>query len=251
MGLIWGTVISVLGMVGAILLAVASRLICEDVKEWLPWITRRLIEQAVNRLPEKERERFKEEWWGHVNETPGQLAKLYVAYGYLSASKAINNIVSSKGPAFAERAQEAIRRVKDIVIAAMLLFFYIPLFVIVALCIRAESKGPVFVWSLRIGRNGRTFRLLKFRSMYVDLADSSALNTSKDPRITRVGSFLRRTNLDELPKLLSVLRGDMTLVGPMPLDPMQAAARRGKPDTSIPGLFQPKRKVKLGKGGHK
>jgi hypothetical protein len=89
--MIWG----VLSVVAAILIAVAARIISDDVKEWLPCITRCLIERAVSRLPEGERERLEEEWWSHVNERPGGLAKIYVAYGYLSASKSIDKIVRS------------------------------------------------------------------------------------------------------------------------------------------------------------
>jgi hypothetical protein len=78
------------------------------LKEWLPWITRRLIERAVSRLPESERERFEEEWWGHVNEWPGALAKIYIAYGYLSASNSIGDITRiGESPRVLQRIQEA------------------------------------------------------------------------------------------------------------------------------------------------
>ena len=95
MGLIWAIIISLLGLVGSIIIGASGRLLSDDVKEWLPWITRRLIERAVSRLPENERQKRREEWESDVNEWPGNLAKLYRAWGYLSASKAINNIVVS------------------------------------------------------------------------------------------------------------------------------------------------------------
>jgi len=75
MGLIWGTVLSVLGVVAAVLFSITARIIGDDVKEWLPWIIRRLVEHAVRRLPEEERDRFEEEWWAHINELPGNPAK--------------------------------------------------------------------------------------------------------------------------------------------------------------------------------
>jgi hypothetical protein len=90
MGLIWGTIITVFGLVGAIAIAVVGRLLSEDAKEWLPWITRHLIERAVARLPENEREDRRVEWTSDVNKWPGNLAKVYRAY--LSAAKAIHHI---------------------------------------------------------------------------------------------------------------------------------------------------------------
>jgi hypothetical protein len=207
MGLIWGTIISVLGLVGAILIAAAGRLLSDDVKEWLPWITRRLIERAVSRLPESERERLQEEWWSHVNELPGNLAKVYVAWGYLSASKAINHIALSGGTTHVvgERTREAVRRTLDIVITVIALFLVNPIMPVIALAIKMDSRGPVLVKQKRLGANNRPFDLLKFRSMYVE---AGAL------RITRVGRFLRMTSLDELPQLINVLRGEMSLVSP-------------------------------------
>ena len=92
MGLIWGTLLFVLGVAGAIIIPVTARVVGDDVKEWLPWITRRLVELAVSRLPEQERDRFEEEWWAHIDDLPGNLAKVHAACGYLSASKAINHI---------------------------------------------------------------------------------------------------------------------------------------------------------------
>src|SRR5260370_35042620 len=101
--MIWGIVLSVLSVIAAIFISVAVRVISDDVKEWLPWITRCLIERAVSRLPEGDRGRTEEEWWSHVNERPGGLSKIYVAYGYLSASKSIDKIVrSGESPPVAE-----------------------------------------------------------------------------------------------------------------------------------------------------
>jgi Protein of unknown function (DUF2695) len=98
MGLIWGTIITVFGLVGAIAIAVAGRLLSDDAKEWLPWTTRHLIERAVARLPENEREDRREEWTSDVNEWPGNLLKVYRAWGYLSAAKAIHHIAASMTP---------------------------------------------------------------------------------------------------------------------------------------------------------
>ena len=104
------------------------------------------------------------------------------------------------------------------------LFFCIPgvillghFFLVIAWFIRLDSPGPAFFRQVRIGRNGKRFRLLKFRTMRVDAEKTGPpLTAGKDPRITRVGAILRKTKIDELPQLFNILSGDMSLVGPRP-----------------------------------
>lgn len=91
-----------------------------------------------------------------------------------------------------------------------------PVFIGVAIAIKLDSKGPVFYSQTRIGRSGKPFNLHKFRSMVVAADKSLRLTTAGDSRITKVGAFIRRTNLDELPQLLNVIKGEMSLVGPRP-----------------------------------
>jgi lipopolysaccharide/colanic/teichoic acid biosynthesis glycosyltransferase len=108
-----------------------------------------------------------------------------------------------------------------------------PLLLLVALAIRIESRGPVFFVQTRVGKDGRTFGMVKFRSMVVDAearlaglaGDRSGLcfKAKDDPRITRVGRLLRRSSMDELPQLWNVLRGEMSLVGPRPALPAEVA----------------------------
>jgi exopolysaccharide biosynthesis polyprenyl glycosylphosphotransferase len=126
------------------------------------------------------------------------------------------------------RSSYAAKRTMDIVGAAFGLLICAPLAAVVALAIKLESPGPVFFRQLRVGRDGRTFTLIKFRSM-VDGAEiqrealedanesHGIFKLTSDPRVTRAGRFLRRTSIDELPQLVNVLRGDMSLVGPRPL----------------------------------
>jgi exopolysaccharide biosynthesis polyprenyl glycosylphosphotransferase len=126
------------------------------------------------------------------------------------------------------RSSLAIKRTTDLVGAALGLLVLSPLLVAIALAIRHESPGPVLFRQVRVGRDGRSFTMLKFRTM-IDGADAlKRLLTSRneadglfkiatDPRITRVGRLLRCTSLDELPQLINVLRGEMSLVGPRPL----------------------------------
>jgi exopolysaccharide biosynthesis polyprenyl glycosylphosphotransferase len=109
------------------------------------------------------------------------------------------------------------KRVFDLFCVAVLGVVLVPLMAVIALMIRRDSPGPVFFKQNRVGKDGNLFKIYKFRSMYVD-APAYAVNpdTSGDPRITRVGRFLRKTSLDELPQLINVLRGEMSLVGPRP-----------------------------------
>ena len=109
----------------------------------------------------------------------------------------------------------ALKRGLDIFVAAGLLLVLAPLILIVALAIKLESSGPSFYRCRRVGRGGREFGMLKFRKMH-DGADGPALASWDDERFTRLGPFLARTKLDELPQLWNVLRGQMSLVGPRP-----------------------------------
>src|SRR5579872_4849660 len=121
-------------------------------------------------------------------------------------------------------------RALDITVALGVLIFALPLLIVIAVLVRVQDGGRAVFAHERIGRNGRTFKCLKFRSMVLDadrrlaeLLDSDPFARAEwerdhklknDPRITRVGAFLRRSSLDELPQLFNVLRGDMSIVGP-------------------------------------
>ena len=109
------------------------------------------------------------------------------------------------------------KRLFDIVASGCGLIVLSPLFLILAIWIKLDSKGPVFYRQVRVGRNNRDFRIFKFRSMK-EGADNGSLVTigGQDPRITRSGHFIRKFKLDELPQLINVFVGDMSLVGPRP-----------------------------------
>ena len=120
------------------------------------------------------------------------------------------------------------KRCTDVVIAFLGIVLTLPLWALIALAVKLGSKGPVFFSQERAGLNGRPFRMFKFRSMVVDAEDQLKQLVSihdltepvykirNDPRVTRIGRVLRRFGLDELPQLVNVLRGDMSLVGPRP-----------------------------------
>jgi sugar transferase (PEP-CTERM system associated) len=122
---------------------------------------------------------------------------------------------------FSENALQAIaKRLIDIGVSLGLLLFTLPLLVATAMAVRLESRGPVFYRQERMGRGARPFMLLKFRSMAVDAEkDGPQWSEENDTRVTRVGAFIRKTRIDELPQLLNVLMGDMSLVGPRPERP--------------------------------
>jgi exopolysaccharide biosynthesis polyprenyl glycosylphosphotransferase len=113
--------------------------------------------------------------------------------------------------------QQNIKRVLDITAAFLSLVLLSPLFVFVAIRVRASSKGPIFFLQERIGYKGRPFTMYKFRSMYVDAEKNGvALSSDNDPRITPWGRVMRKWRLDELPQLWNILKGEMSLVGPRP-----------------------------------
>jgi exopolysaccharide biosynthesis polyprenyl glycosylphosphotransferase len=127
------------------------------------------------------------------------------------------------------RSSRLLKRSFDIAVTSMALLFLAPVILAIAIAIRIDSRGPVFFRQVRVGRDGRHFRIYKFRSMVVDAekrkeelrelneAGNGLFKITNDPRITRVGGFLRNTSLDELPQVINVLRGEMSLVGPRPL----------------------------------
>lgn len=109
----------------------------------------------------------------------------------------------------------------DFVFSLVLLVIFTPIILLAALAVRVTSSGPAFYSQLRVGKNGRLFRIYKLRTMYhnCELTSGIRWSTPGDPRITRVGSILRKTHIDELPQLLNVLKGEMSLVGPRPERP--------------------------------
>lgn len=123
---------------------------------------------------------------------------------------------------------EAVKRTADIICALFSLLMFLPLFLGIAIAIKAESKGPVFFSQTRCGKDGKPFKMLKFRSMVQNAEDlkkqllaqnemsGPVFKIKDDPRITKVGKFIRKTSLDELPQLVNILKGDMTIVGPRP-----------------------------------
>ena len=119
---------------------------------------------------------------------------------------------------------DVLRRAMDILASLGGMAILSPLFVVVAIAIKMDSPGPIFYRARRVGRHGQEFQLFKFRTMVEDAArQGPGITASGDPRITNVGRILRRMKIDELPQLINVLKGDMSLVGPRPEDPRYVA----------------------------
>lgn len=117
-------------------------------------------------------------------------------------------------PAAPIRGDSRARRVVDVVLGGALLVLLSPVMVVIALLVRRESPGPALFRQIRVGAGAEPFTLLKFRSMRVGGGGGAQVSGSRDPRITRIGALLRASKLDELPQLLNVVRGDMTIIGP-------------------------------------
>ena len=144
-----------------------------------------------------------------------------------------------------------VKRVADVVLASMMLVALAPLFLVAAAAVALSSRGPVFFLQERVGLNGKTFRMFKFRSMYtgaefarraqgmVSDRDGICFKSRNDPRVTTVGRFIRKYSIDELPQLFNVIRGDMSLVGPRPALPREVAqfpARAHRRHAVLPGI---------------
>ena len=141
-------------------------------------------------------------------------------------------------PPVLSRSSQAMKRLLDLVVSAVMLVVLAPVMALIALAIKIDSKGGVFYRQTRVGKDGARFRLLKFRTMIpgadqmtTELMEESSdpdwLILDRDPRVTRVGRFLRRNSLDELPQFWHVLKGEMSLVGPRPLSEVDDALVRG------------------------
>ncbi|MGP4694223.1 sugar transferase [Agrobacterium cavarae] len=127
----------------------------------------------------------------------------------------LNYIAESKARSV-RSAELALKRSLDISVSATVLLILAPVLILILVLIRLESPGSPIFSQLRWGKDGKKIRIYKFRSMRSDVGDPTGVKQTvkNDPRVTRIGAFLRRTNLDEIPQLYNVLRGDMSLVGP-------------------------------------
>jgi lipopolysaccharide/colanic/teichoic acid biosynthesis glycosyltransferase len=157
------------------------------------------------------------------------------AYPHLSEAGWLDLPLVDPRVSVRSRLWAASKRVADVAVSAVLLVVLLPFLALVGLIIRLESSGPALFSQDRVGKCGRIFRIYKFRTMVADAfvheaevvcecqGDPRFIKIECDPRVTRIGAFLRKTSIDELPQLWNVLRGDMSLVGPRPSQPKEVA----------------------------
>ena len=184
----------------------------------------------------------------------------------------MTELAERKKSAAPQRGQEAAKRLIDLLLSLALIVIVSPLLLLLWCLVRLTSSGPAFFRQERVGRNMRSFTMLKLRTMYVDNHDQIHRNyvthllsadkptaagenglfkLEQDPRVTRLGAWLRRTSLDELPQLFNVLRGEMSLVGPRPVLPWEAELfeeryrKRFLVKPGISGLWQVSGRSKL------
>lgn len=112
--------------------------------------------------------------------------------------------------------QEIVKRTLDIVLSFLILTIGLPIWILIAVLIKITSKGPILYTQYRVGKNGKEFKMYKFRSMYQNSDKMESWTKVNDPRVTPFGRFLRKTHLDEIPQFINVLKGDMSIVGPRP-----------------------------------
>lgn len=179
----------------------------------------------------------KSEWVWRLAMEPRRMAKRYIWGNATFLAHASSEAMRDAG--LTRRVNTFAKRSLDISGAALAILALLPVFIATALSIRLEDKGPVFYRQTRIGTNGSPFSMIKFRSMFTDaearraelLAQSDRSGTCfkmrEDPRITRTGRFIRRFSIDELPQLLNVIGGSMSLVGPRPALPSEVCEYRG------------------------
>lgn len=178
------------------------------------------VEEVIIALDTTEHEKLR----NLISRIEGRNIKIKVApdmYDILSGSVKMSNIFGAllfevntdEMPV----GQQIIKRLLDVLLSVLAIVILIPLYIILAIAVRVSSQGPVFFLQERIGMGGVPFMIIKFRTMYMDAEKAGPqLSSSNDPRITRVGKFMRKLRLDEFPQFFNVLKGDMSLVGPRP-----------------------------------
>lgn len=178
------------------------------------------IEEVIIALESVEHERL-QTIIARINNTDIVIKVLPDMYDILSGSVKLDNIFGALLMVVNAEVmppwQQALKRFIDVAVSIVALLLLIPLYIVLAIAVAFSSKGPVFFLQDRIGLNGRVFKIVKFRTMFVDAEKlGPQLSSTHDPRITNVGRFMRKTRLDELPQFYNVIIGDMSLVGPRP-----------------------------------
>jgi exopolysaccharide biosynthesis polyprenyl glycosylphosphotransferase len=175
------------------------------------------------------------EWQPELDAKAARMLEIYANQSFRSPVNAQRMRLTVVMWVLRTKLSNSLKRLLDIVVAAFALLLASPLLLATAIAVKVDSPGPVFFRQTRVGKWGTTFGCYKFRSMYIDAekrkadlaahneADGPIFKIRNDPRITRVGRWIRKLSIDELPQLINVLKGDMSLVGPRPALPREVA----------------------------
>jgi Bacterial sugar transferase len=185
------------GLVGSLLFFAAgvvrqflSKEITDELHSRIPWLTRKIVEQAIRRLPEEQKERFREEWHSHLEETPGELSKLITAIGFLKAARQMSAISGRK----------RLLRLVDIVGALMIAAYFSPALLLLVAVLKLMNAGSV-LHRRTVTVDNRSFEMYTLRTR------------GSSPVMNRFDGILRRSGTATLPYLLNVIRGDIPLFG--------------------------------------
>jgi lipopolysaccharide/colanic/teichoic acid biosynthesis glycosyltransferase len=201
-----------------ILIAIAGagiQLVVAEIFDWFPWVSAKIIRFAAASLPDRFGARWEAEWLAELDAVPGKsISKVLFALSVLRGVPRLRMTLDPSAP----RIRSLVgARSCDVAFAATALLLLLPIFLAVAVVIRVSiGQGPIFFRSLRVGPDGETFVLFKFRTNAVRRSSTQVVDPDR-PLLTF--AFLRRTGLDELPRLINVLRGEMSIVGPPPAFP--------------------------------
>ena len=244
-------IILTVGFVAAVIVGVVTKVLADDAKSFVPRLAQHLLRRASLRLGEEYAASFYEEWSAHLIEIPETSGKLWhAATIYIWGSYRIRQTLcpATEVPA----RQRILKRTLDLVFLVLTAPSTLTVVLLLAVLIALDGKSP-FYSQIRVGQHGRTFRTWKLRTMFhdcderlnryleqdVDARLEWELNQrlKSDPRITKIGRFIRKTSLDELPMFWNVMNGTMSIVGPRPLLTEQHGLYKGKAyDQLRPGL---------------
>lgn len=228
-----------------IIASVGAIIIAAELQAWLPAVSRLLLARAVRKLSLERRERYEEEWAAHIDELPGSISKVLFALQLFIASNAIERQAKSGSLDATAHWSWRTKIVFDFAAAALALLFLSPMLLTIALAIRLDNNGYVLHRLRCHGQNGQVFDLFKFRIFQMEKAETSA--GMPVFKVTKFGAFLRYTSLDELPMLINVVRGEMSLIGPRPQSPYMLVPKQ--PPSAIGADRERRFRVKPGING--
>lgn len=203
------------------LLGLFGNVLAAEIGAWCRVLAHKIICVTALKLPAKIQSRMLEEWGALLEDIPGDISKLWMAISlYRKRSALVDECEELVDKPILPPVGKVLRFTKrfvDIQVSIIGLLMLLPLFLLVSVLIKIDSPGPVIYRQVRVGLRGRPFLIWKFRTIRQDAEKAcSSWTLMSDPRISRIGWWLRKTCIDEIPQLLNVLKGDMSLIGPRP-----------------------------------